>query len=53
MLYDYLQTYINSIHQFAELKIYEYTNKCNVLFYNIRKTLQHGAFVGVSLNSDN
>jgi len=53
MLYDNLQTYVNSTHQFVELKIYEYTNKCNVLFYNIRKTLQHSAFVGVSLNFDN
>ena len=53
MLYDNLQTYRNSTHQFAELEIHEYTNKCTILHYDIRKTLQHSAFVGVFLNSDN
>ena len=53
MLYVNLQTYVKGTHQFTELKIHEYTHKCTVLFFNIKKTLQHSAFVAVSLNFDN
>ena len=53
MLYDNLQTYINSTHQFAILNVHEYTNKYTILYSNIRKTLKHPAFVGVFLNFDN
>lgn len=41
-----------STHQFVELEINEYTKKCTILHYDIRKTLQHSAFVGVFLNFD-